>query len=303
LTSDEGEPDDSSDNEDDDALTPVVQPRKTLPALQTPTAAFPAAATIQAPTPEVPTPMPARSNPPSKPPSPGFKVLPKLLRRPTANVIDSATPLTPPPMGERTTSSASVSTTSAPQGKKKRIRSWAPKPGEYDFNASQDVVGIVMLEVKNAEDLPKLKNSKFLLLRPAEGVAHLCAVTRTGWDMDPFVVISFGKKVFRTRVIRHSLNPVWDEKLLFHVRRYEKTFRVQLAVLDWDKISSNDPVGQASFDLTQLLVNVPEKDPETGLYAHEEDGGSSFTELTLELQSIGTTSRWESKHSPKITVR
>jgi phosphatidylserine decarboxylase len=37
--------------------------------------------------------------------------------------------------------------------------------------------------------------------------------------MDPFVVISFGKKVFRTRVIRHSRNPVWDEKLLFHVRR------------------------------------------------------------------------------------
>ena len=53
----------------------------------------------------------------------------------------------------------------------------------------------------------------------------MCPVTRTGWDMDPFVVISFGKKVFRTRVIRHSLNPNWDEKLLFHVRRYEATFK------------------------------------------------------------------------------
>jgi hypothetical protein len=42
--------------------------------------------------------------------------------------------------------------------------------------------------------------------------------------MDPFVVISFGKKVFSTRIIRHSFNPVWDEKLLFHVRRYETTF-------------------------------------------------------------------------------
>jgi phosphatidylserine decarboxylase len=44
--------------------------------------------------------------------------------------------------------------------------------------------------------------------------------------MDPFVVVSFGKKVFRTRVIRHSLNPVWDEKLLFHVRRYEIGYEV-----------------------------------------------------------------------------
>jgi C2 domain len=43
--------------------------------------------------------------------------------------------------------------------------------------------------------------------------------------MDPFVVISFGKKVFRTRIIRHSRNPVWDEKLLFHVRRYETAFK------------------------------------------------------------------------------
>ena len=68
-------------------------------------------------------------------------------------------------------------------------------------------------------------------------------VTRTGWDMDPFVVVSFSKKIFRTRVIRHSLNPTWDEKLLFHVRRYETTFSVHFAVLDWDKLSSNDHVG------------------------------------------------------------
>jgi hypothetical protein len=36
---------------------------------------------------------------------------------------------------------------------------------------------------------------------------------RTGWDMDPFLVISIRKKVFRIRIIRHSLNPTWDEKL------------------------------------------------------------------------------------------
>lgn len=57
--------------------------------------------------------------------------------------------------------------------------------------------------------------------------------------MDPFVVISFGKKVFRTRVIRHSLNPVWDEKMLFHVRRHESNYTVQFAVLDWDNVSED----------------------------------------------------------------
>jgi len=72
--------------------------------------------------------------------------------------------------------------------------------------------------------------------------------------MDPFVVTSFGKKVFRTRVVRHSfvppfffdqpasqflssnfslfrLNPTWEEKLLFHVRQYETNFTIQVSCL------------------------------------------------------------------------
>jgi phosphatidylserine decarboxylase len=54
--------------------------------------------------------------------------------------------------------------------------------------------------------------------------------TQTGWDMDPFVVISFGKKVFRTRVIRHS---GLGRETLFHFRRYETALQVQLTILDW----------------------------------------------------------------------
>lgn len=126
---------------------------------------------------------------------------------------------------------------------------------------------------------------------------------RTGWDMDPFVVISFGKKVFRTRVIRHSLNPNWDEKLLFHVRRYENTFRVQLTVLDWDKLSSNDHVGDASFPVSELLANAPDKDPATGLYPKDNDGTlDGMKEFKLPLQT-DKQMPWESKHNPVLTVR
>ena len=87
--------------------------------------------------------------------------------------------------------------------------------------------------------------------------------------MDPFVVVSFSKKIFRTRVIRHSLNPTWDEKLLFHVRRYEITFPVHFAVLDLDKLSSNDHVGDGSLPRARLLERAPRKDGETGLYGEE----------------------------------
>lgn len=84
--------------------------------------------------------------------------------------------------------------------------------------------------------------------------------------MDPFVVVSFGKKVFRTRVIRHCLNPTWDEKLVFHVRRYETSFKVMLTVLDWDKLSSNDYVGDAQLDVSELVKDAPQPDFRTGLY-------------------------------------
>lgn len=128
--------------------------------------------------------------------------------------------------------------------------------------------------------------------------------------MDPFVVISFGKKVFRTRVIRHSLNPTWDEKLLFHVRRHESAFTLSFAVLDWDKvsyervarsesprstcdvrratcdvltrqISGNDMVGTCKLPLSELVADAPKPDPESGLYAKNVDGKHDMKEFTV----------------------
>lgn len=101
------------------------------------------------------------------------------------------------------------------------------------------------------------------------------------FDMDPFVVISFGKKVFRTRVVRHSLNPVWDEKLLFHVRRHEAGYLAQFAVLDWDKVSGNDMVGTCTLPLSELIADAPKPDPQTGLYDKEVDGKHEMKEFTV----------------------
>jgi phosphatidylserine decarboxylase len=95
-------------------------------------------------------------------------------------------------------------------------------------------------------------------------------VTRTSFDMDPFVVASLGKKTYRTRVIRHNLNPVYDEKLVFQVMRHEQTFAMTFSVIDRDKLSGNDFIGSASLSLTALTSVAPEADPETGLYALRE---------------------------------
>ena len=108
--------------------------------------------------------------------------------------------------------------------------------------------------------------------------------------MDPFVVVAFSKKVFRTRVVRHSLNPIFDEKLFFHVRHSETGFQVQLTVLDWDKLSANDLVGDATFGVKELIEDAPKPDGETGLYAvDDEEGGveKGMRAFRLQLATVG----------------
>lgn len=45
--------------------------------------------------------------------------------------------------------------------KKRFKRSWAvSKSADFNFSAANDIVGIVMLEIQGAADLPRLKNSE-----------------------------------------------------------------------------------------------------------------------------------------------
>ncbi|KAL1952590.1 hypothetical protein VTO42DRAFT_4705 [Malbranchea cinnamomea] len=131
-----------------------------------------------------------------------------------------------------------------------RLRRKSIAARAYEFSGSKDgVSGIVFMEVNRVTDLPPEKN-----------------MTRTSFDMDPFVVTSLGRKTLRTRVIRHNLNPVYDEKMVFQVRKHEQSYSFHFSVVDRDKLSGNDFVASANFPLQTLILNAPRADPETGLY-------------------------------------
>ncbi|KAF8339845.1 phosphatidylserine decarboxylase-domain-containing protein [Cantharellus anzutake] len=195
--------------------------------------------------------------------------------------VKTAKPATP----SRTSTNDTAATSSGKKIKAPKFKQRSKGNKGYELSADSDIVGIVMLEIAGAEDLPKIKN-----------------MTRLVWDMDPFVVISFGKKVFRTRVIRHSLNPQWEEKLLFHVRRYETSYDVQFAVLDWDKLSGNDHVGEVSIPLAEISADAPRPDSATGLYAEGDEQQEKMKSFTLPLTTQKDKS-WEARHSPTITFR
>lgn len=88
--------------------------------------------------------------------------------------------------------------------------------------------------------------------------------------MDPFVVTSLGRKTLRTPVIRHNLNPVYNEKMVFQVMRHEQNYTISFTVMDRDKFSGNDFVASAGFPLQNLVQSGPDADPETGLYQFTE---------------------------------
>ncbi|PGH18364.1 phosphatidylserine decarboxylase [Helicocarpus griseus UAMH5409] len=120
----------------------------------------------------------------------------------------------------------------------------------YQFSGSRDgVSGIVFMEIVKILDLPPERN-----------------VTRTSFDMDPFVVTSLGRKTLRTRVIRHNLNPVYEEKMVFQVMKHEQAYTINFTVIDRDKLSGNDFVASTNFPLQTLVLSAPVADPETGLY-------------------------------------
>ena len=50
--------------------------------------------------------------------------------------------------------------------------------------------------------------------------------------------------------------PGWDENVLFHVRKYETTSNLQLTIQDWGKPSSNDYIGDVTFDMKRVLKNA-----------------------------------------------
>jgi phosphatidylserine decarboxylase len=131
-----------------------------------------------------------------------------------------------------------------------RLRRRSVAARAYNFAGSDnDVNGVVFMEVVKITDLPPERN-----------------VTRTSFDMDPFVVVALGRRVLRTKVVRHNLNPVYNEKMIFQIMRNETGYSLTFSVIDRDSLSGNDFVASTSFPVAKMIANGPEEDPETGLY-------------------------------------
>ena len=98
-------------------------------------------------------------------------------------------------------------------------------------------------------------------------------------------MVSFGKTIARTRVIRHDLTPTWNEKVYFTVKELEANYTITFSVYDWDKLSSNDHLGDVAIPLKDLLGHTIKPD-QRGIYPCDGESkliGDDFHEGALPL--------------------
>lgn len=122
------------------------------------------------------------------------------------------------------------------QHQKRKKKSKRAKGKTENFKLShRNIMGVLFLEIISLSELPPFKSFH-----------------RTAFDMDPFVVVSFGKKTFRTSWKRHTLNPLFNERIAFEVLEHEKDFDVAFHVLDKDRFSFNDRIASGTVQVNNL---------------------------------------------------
>jgi Ca2+-dependent lipid-binding protein len=74
---------------------------------------------------------------------------------------------------------------------------------------------------------------------------------------DPYITLTngTGRQTVKTKVVRNSLNPTWNEMLQLNVDDPSQPLR--LRVWDRDRFSKDDPMGEAEVQLQGLEPMVP----------------------------------------------
>lgn len=151
----------------------------------------------------------------------------------------------------------------------KSLKFSQPPPQEYEVQAPQpDVSSIVippeppLLESSSKEDLGKIYFS--ISYDSGEMVLSLKILKASGLPAkdfsgtsDPFVKILLlpdKKHKMETRIKRKNLNPTWNEVFRFegfpHNKLLSRTLYLQ--VLDYDRFSRNDPIGEIEIPLSDI---------------------------------------------------
>ena len=84
--------------------------------------------------------------------------------------------------------------------------------------------------------------------------SHLLSADRNG-KSDPFVEVYVNnKRMFKSKIIKKTLDPVWNEQVNVPIKSMSRSELV-FHVFDWDRAGDNDDLGQTSADLKTIEPN------------------------------------------------
>lgn len=151
--------------------------------------------------------------------------------------------------------------------KKNYLSNWA----NYKLSKKQHAAGIIFMEIQSIKGLPRSKTK----------------VSRRKYDMDPFVIAVFGRRVFKTSWKKHTLSPVFNECAAFEVFPDETHFGFHFNVMNKDAFSFNDKVARCHISWSEIMN-------------YQRDREEDWTELQLPLQTVKANL---DSHSPKLFVK
>merc|ERR1712226_3130 len=87
------------------------------------------------------------------------------------------------------------------------------------------------------------------------GVTFVCGKDLTSRDLkgggDPYCILKANGSSAKTHVFKgHGRNPVWNRRLDLISKKQEN--KIQIIVMDWDRGSKDDLIGETELDVTDL---------------------------------------------------
>ncbi|XP_038982561.1 ADP-ribosylation factor GTPase-activating protein AGD12-like isoform X1 [Phoenix dactylifera] len=101
-------------------------------------------------------------------------------------------------------------------------------------------------------DLSQAGMVEFIGILKAKVIKGTNLAIRDMLSSDPYVVLTLGKQVAQTTIIKSNLNPVWNEELKLAVPK--KYGPLKLHVFDHDMLSKDDLMGEAEVDLQPMIT-------------------------------------------------
>ncbi|XP_051202710.1 probable ADP-ribosylation factor GTPase-activating protein AGD11 isoform X1 [Lolium perenne] len=104
---------------------------------------------------------------------------------------------------------------------------------------------------KGVKKMMEIGMVEFVGLIKVDIIRGINLAVRDVMSSDPYVMIILGHQSMKTRVIKNTLNPIWNERLMLSIPHPVPPLKVQ--VFDKDTFSADDRMGEADVDIQPLI--------------------------------------------------